>query len=255
MSSPTVHISLVSVTLAKHRASTYFSFYRFWHWTFIMRTKHLNTLFHEAILPHWRYTFYPFLLVYSWPTLILLGSLGPVISYIFFTVHIKEGCRSRNQRNQSSRCSVYEFQLSRLPWNDMIKAMSPGISGGKQVINVAITSNRGLVCFLIFSKWLRRSVYPCKWYKCTVLVSTSFMSLLFTVRTSTATTASKKHWSLPPIIFLNIILLLFLSWRSKLERHFLYWQILLLVFPLRNQVTLLLYRQFLRSCKDDGYRE
>ena len=64
----------------------------------------LNTWFHEAILPHWRYTFYPFLLVYSWPTLILLGSLGPVISYIFFTVHIKEGCRSRNQRNQSRCC-------------------------------------------------------------------------------------------------------------------------------------------------------
>ena len=104
MSSPTVHISLLSVTLAKHKVSTYFSFYRFWHWTFIMHTKQLNTLFHEAILPHWRYIFYPFLLVYRWPTLILLGSLGPVISDIFFTVHIKEGCRSRNQRNQSRCC-------------------------------------------------------------------------------------------------------------------------------------------------------
>ena len=61
--------------------------------------------------------------------------------------------------------------------------MSRGISGGKQVIKFAYTSS-----LLISSK--RNDNFSLA--KCTVRVSTSFMSLLLAVSTRTVTTAYRK---------------------------------------------------------------
>ena len=59
--------------------------------------------------------------------------------------------------------------------------MSRGLSGGKQVIKFANTSNRGRVC--LFKNILQ---------KCTVRASTSFKSSLLAVRASTVAAASKR---------------------------------------------------------------
>ena len=70
---------------------------------------------------------------------------------------------------------------------DGIKPMSRGLSGGKQVIKFANTSNRGRV-FFIFSKGEDNF----RLEKCTVRASTSFKSSLLAVRTSTVAAASKR---------------------------------------------------------------
>ena len=63
--------------------------------------------------------------------------------------------------------------------------MSRGISGGKQVIKIADTSNHGRVCLL------SKRVDDFFSAKCTVRVFSSFTSLLIVVRTFTVATASK----------------------------------------------------------------
>ena len=71
---------------------------------------------------------------------------------------------------------------------DGITATSRGISGGKQVIKVANTSNHRRVC--LFSQKRNDTLGLAK---CTVRVSTCFTSsLLAGVRRSTVATASKK---------------------------------------------------------------
>ena len=64
--------------------------------------------------------------------------------------------------------------------------MSCGISGGKQVIKIADTSNHGRVCL---SSQNESTIFFSA--KCTVLVFSSFTSLLIVVRTFTVATASK----------------------------------------------------------------
>ena len=66
--------------------------------------------------------------------------------------------------------------------------MSRDVSGGKQKINFAITSNRGRV-YLYSLKTKRRFNGQAK---CSVRVSTRFTSLLLAVGTSMVATASKK---------------------------------------------------------------
>ena len=61
--------------------------------------------------------------------------------------------------------------------------MSRGISGGKQVIKFAYTSS-------VFIPSKRNDNFSLA--KCTVRVSTSFMSLLLAVSTRTVTTAYRK---------------------------------------------------------------
>ena len=69
---------------------------------------------------------------------------------------------------------------------DGIKAMSRGISGGKQVIKFANTSNRGRVSFSSFLRQFRSNE------KCTYRILARFTSLLFAMRSLTVTTAYKK---------------------------------------------------------------
>ena len=105
--------------------------------------------------------------------------------------------------------------------------MSLGISGGKQVLKFANTSNRGRL--KQFDNFRRA--------KCTVRVSTGLTLLLFAVRTPNLRSHYIKknndhfHPSFPH------------------DRDFLYWQILSLVCPQRKhmQFTLSVY-------KDGGHR-
>ena len=70
---------------------------------------------------------------------------------------------------------------------DGIKAMSGGISGGKQGFKLANMGNRGRVC-LFYQKEMTINSHA----KFTARVLTSFKSLLFAVRTSTVTARNPK---------------------------------------------------------------
>ena len=70
--------------------------------------------------------------------------------------------------------------LCRRSWIDGIKAMSRGISGGKQVIKFANTGNRGRVCLFYQNETTIFIV---------MRVFARFTSLLFAIRTSTVATA------------------------------------------------------------------
>ena len=105
--------------------------------------------------------------------------------------------------------------------------MSLGISGGKEVLKFANTSNRGRL----------KQFDNFRHAKCTVRVSTSLTSLLFAVRTPDLRSYCIKknndhfHPSFPH------------------DRDFLYWQILSLVSPLRKHMPFIL-----SAYKDGGYR-
>ena len=60
---------------------------------------------------------------------------------------------------------------------------------------------------------------------------------------------------LSSFIVISSVLHFLLSRINKLNRDFLNWQILSLVCPLRNHVTLLLYHQFVKARKEGGYLE
>ena len=70
---------------------------------------------------------------------------------------------------------------------DGIKAMSPGISGGKQKINLPI---REIAVDFVYSLKTKQRFNGHA--KCTVCVSAKFTSLLLAVRTSTVASALKK---------------------------------------------------------------
>ena len=113
---------------------------------------------------------------------------------------------------------------------DGIKAMSRGISGGKQVIKFTNTSNRGRVC--LFYQTRRRFHSHAK---CIHRVLARFTPLLFTMRTSTVATAYNK---VTMITSTHILTLSSLRWNglhfllsriNKLNRDFFYCQCFSLV--------------------------
>ena len=110
--------------------------------------------------------------------------------------------RTRLQKTKNGDCKIFNSFCKRQPLFfvlgqtgpysryfcahfriDGVKAMSRGLSGGKQVIKFANTSNR-----VIFSKGEDNF----RLEKCTVRASTSFTSSLLAVRTSTVAAASKR---------------------------------------------------------------
>ena len=121
---------------------------------------------------------------------------------------------------------------------DGIRAKSRGISGGKQVINLPI---QVIAVEFVYSIKTRRQIPSHA--QCTYRVLARFGSLLFAMRTSSALLHTKKglHFLLPRI--------------NKLNRDFFHRQMLSLVCPLGNHVTLLLSHQSLCACKDSGYHE
>ena len=64
---------------------------------------------------------------------------------------------------------------------------------------------------------------------------------------------STHNLPLSSFIFISSVLHFLLSRINKLNRDFLNWQILSLIYLLRNHATLLLSHQFLKACKDGGY--
>ena len=60
---------------------------------------------------------------------------------------------------------------------------------------------------------------------------------------------------LSSFIVISSVLHFLLSRINKLNRDFLNWQIVSLIWLLKNHATLLLYHQFLKACKDGGYLE
>ena len=102
--------------------------------------------------------------------------------------------------------------------------MSLAISGGKQVLKFANTSNRGRL----------KQFDNFRHAKCTVRVSTGLTLLLFAVRTPDLRSYCIKknnehfHPSFPH------------------DRDFLYWQILSLVCPLRNHVPCIAFKRLPR---------
>ena len=105
---------------------------------------------------------------------------------------------------------------------DGIKAMSTGISGGKQVMRFACCEEDNYRRYCLQKVKMITSIHN--------LPLSSFIVI-----------SSVLHFLLARI--------------NKLNRAFLNWQILSLICLLRNHATLLLSNQFLKACKDGGYLE
>ena len=131
-----------------------------------------------------------------------------------------------------------------------IKAVSRGISRGKQVIKFANTSNCGWVCLFLLSKWedglmVMQNVQFKFWqnlcHYC-LLHKKGHLHCMVATASRKVTTINSTH-NLPLSSLRCKVLHFLLSRMNKLNCDLLHWKIFLHVSPLRNHVTLLLPHQ------------
>ena len=139
---------------------------------------------------------------------------------------------------------------------DGTKAMSRSFSGGKQLIKASNTSSRGWVCLIPQHEktiWITQNVqiefHGVSVHSC----STVRISMVVTVSKNDTTIVITRILPLPSLTW-QVLHVLFLR-INKRGRDYLYWQLLWVVCPLRNHVTLCLSHHALRVCKDGRYRE
>ena len=186
----------------------------------------------------------------------------PEVFGLYKETHVKSRtCRSLTKINNLAvinswkGCSIALIHDTRYLCTPFIKTMSRGISGTNKWYNLPI---RAIAFeFVYFLKTRERLNGRAK---CTVSVSTSCTSLLLSGGHSSI--RSKWWFQFSTIIMIcyhhlsdKKVLICLMSTIYKLDFGFVHWQILLLVCPLRNHVTLLLSCQSLSTCRDGGYRE